>query len=103
MRSGGGPARWMMRRAAGGWSRSGARVAMRSIRGSGVRVYSPIRVRNSIIPGVKGGASTSRATGRSLAMSKSPMPGPQTAPITRRGPKGTTTSCPSRTPPSGAR
>ena len=31
------------------------------------------------------------------------FPSPQTAPKTRRGPKGTMTSCPSRKPPSGAR
>ena len=76
---------------------------MRSIAGSGVSVYSAIRAMNSSIPGASGGASISRATGRNRARSKSPTPGPQTAPMTRRGPRGTTTSWPSRTPPSGAR
>ena len=74
-----------------------------SMIGSGVRVYSAARARNARIAGRSGGASSTRVMSRSLEGSKPPCPSPQTIPRIRRGPSGTSTRSPGRTPQGGAR
>ena len=86
----------------GGSPKPGARVARRSIAGMGVSVYSAAFSKNVRISSRMGAASSTRMTDRTLEMSQSPRPGPQTMPSTLRGPSGTSTNAPSIAPPSGA-